>query len=55
VQQASSAQEAVIDYVRSLGCAIDEMTRLGVDSVAWRGAVFSAAPASDGRTGRRAP
>ncbi|MDQ3671710.1 MAG: hypothetical protein M3364_04625 [Actinomycetota bacterium] len=46
VQDASSAQEAVLSYVRSLGSQDDEITRLGVDTVAWRGAVFQAVPAA---------
>ena len=43
--EASTPQEAVLDYVRSLGCRDDEIHRLGSDAVAWRGAVFSAVPA----------
>jgi hypothetical protein len=45
-QEASSAQEAVLHYVRSLGSREDEIMRLAPDAVAWRGAVFSAMPAS---------
>jgi hypothetical protein len=39
---ASTAQEAVMDYVRSLGCRDDEVRRVAIDAVTWRGAVFSA-------------
>jgi hypothetical protein len=39
---ASSAREAALDYLRSLGCSRDEITSLGSDAVAWRGAVFRA-------------
>lgn len=46
VRDGSTAQEAVIDYVRSLGCATDEIVRVASDAVAWRGAVFSAVPAA---------
>lgn len=46
VQDASSPQEAVLSYVRSLGSRDDEITRLGADAVAWRGAVFRAVPAA---------
>ncbi len=46
VQDASSAQEAVLSYVRSLGSRDDEITRLGADVVSWRGAVFRAVPAA---------
>jgi hypothetical protein len=37
------ALQAVVDYVRSFGCSDDEIRRLGVDTVSWRGARFSAA------------
>jgi hypothetical protein len=42
---ATSAREAAMDYVRSLGCKRDEITSLGADAVSWRGAVYRAAPA----------
>ena len=44
LQIASSAQEALIDYLRALGCRDDEIVRMGSDAAAWRGAVFSVAP-----------
>jgi len=44
LQEASTAQEAVFQYVRSLGCRQDEIRRLAPDTVAWRGAIYSAAP-----------
>ena len=37
-----SPLQAVVDYVRSHGVKDDEITRLGVDSVSWRGARFKA-------------
>jgi hypothetical protein len=37
-----SALQAVVDYVRSYGVKDDEIRRLGVASVSWRGARFSA-------------
>ena len=37
-----SPLQAVIDYVRSYGVKDDEITRLGVDCVSWRGAQFKA-------------
>ena len=37
-----SPLQAVVDYVRSYGVKDDEITRLGVDSVSWRGARFKA-------------
>jgi hypothetical protein len=42
IQYSVSALQAVVDYVRSFGCGDDEIRRLGVDSVSWRGARFSA-------------
>ena len=42
IQYSVSALQAAVDYVRSFGCSDDEIRRLGVDSVAWRGARFSA-------------
>ena len=41
IQYSVSASQAVVDYVRSFG-RDDEIRRLGVDSVSWRGARFSA-------------
>jgi hypothetical protein len=38
---ASSAQEALFDYMRSLGCRDDEIVRLGARTASWRGAVYS--------------
>ena len=41
-QLSVSPLQAVVDYVRSYGVKDDEITRLGVDSVSWRGARFRA-------------
>jgi hypothetical protein len=41
-QYSVSPSQAVIDYVRSYGVKDDEIRRLGVDSVSWRGAHFKA-------------
>ncbi|HEY5871737.1 MAG TPA: hypothetical protein VIT46_00750 [Gaiellaceae bacterium] len=41
-----SALQAVVDYVRSYGVKDDEIRRLGVDCVSWRGAQFKAVLAS---------
>ena len=35
-------RHAVTDYLRSLGCRDDEMEAMSDDSMAWRGAVYSA-------------
>jgi len=40
----SSALQAGIDYLRSLGSRADEIRILGPDTVAWRGARFVAIP-----------
>ena len=44
VRSAATPQQALIDYLRSMGCRDGEMVRLGVDAVAWRGARYSAVP-----------
>jgi hypothetical protein len=48
IQHAHNAQQAVMDYVRSLGCRDDEIVRLGGGSVSWRGARFQAVLADQG-------
>ena len=47
VQDAHNAQQAVIDFLRSLGCHDDEIVRLSPGTVSWRGAIYRAVPASD--------
>jgi len=42
VRAAPSAQMALLDYLRALGCRDSELVRLGACSVSWRGAVYSA-------------
>jgi hypothetical protein len=37
-----SAREVALDYMRSMGCARDEIIYYGVDGVSWRGAVYRA-------------
>jgi hypothetical protein len=44
VRSGPSAQQALIDYVKSLGCKDAEIIRLGDSVVAWRGARYSAVP-----------
>jgi hypothetical protein len=44
LRQASSAHEALFDYARSLGCRDEEIVRIGLDAVSWRGAVYRAEP-----------
>jgi hypothetical protein len=47
VRTASTAQEALNDYLRGQGCNVREIVRMEVDRVAWRGAVYSAAPVAE--------
>ena len=42
IQYSVSALQAAVDYVRSSGVKDDEITRLGIDCVSWRGARFNA-------------
>jgi hypothetical protein len=44
LREGTTAQEALMDYVRSLGCRDDEIARLGADALSWRGAVYRAVP-----------
>jgi hypothetical protein len=44
VRRSVTALDAVVDYVRMFGCSNDEIMRLSVDTVAWRGARFRAVP-----------
>jgi hypothetical protein len=43
---ASSAPEALIDYLRALGCRDSEIVRLGSNAAAWRGATYRVTPAA---------
>jgi len=42
VEYSISPLQAALDYARSFGCTEDEIRRVGVDSVSWRGARFTA-------------
>jgi hypothetical protein len=44
LQYADSAREAVIEYLRSMGCRESEMTTLSRNALDWRGAVYRAVP-----------
>ena len=46
VKKAWSPAEAVIEYLVGIGCRGDEFVRMGPNSVIWRGATFTAAPAT---------
>ena len=41
-REGHTPQQALLDYVHSLGCRDEEIMRLGPDSVSWRGAVYHA-------------
>ena len=42
IKSAPSAQQALLDYVKSLGCRDSEIVRLGQAAVSWRGARYTA-------------
>ena len=42
VEHSISPLQAALDYARTFGFAEDEIRRVGVDSVMWRGARFTA-------------
>ncbi len=44
--EANTAQEAVLDYLRSLGHHDEEIVRVSFDTASWRGAVYTAVPVS---------
>jgi hypothetical protein len=46
-RESVSALHAVVDFVRAYGVKDEEILRLGVDSVAWRGARFRAVPVDE--------
>lgn len=44
LQNANTAYEALIEYLRSIGCRDDELTRISADAITWRGSVYRAVP-----------
>jgi hypothetical protein len=50
VEHSITPLQAAIEYVRSYGCSEDEIRRVGVDSVTWRGARFTAVLAPERRS-----
>jgi hypothetical protein len=42
LQHANTAREAIIEYLRSMGCRDDEMSTLGANAISWNGAVYRA-------------
>ncbi len=42
IQRSTSPLQAAVDYVKGFGTKDDEIIRVGVDVVAWRGARFTA-------------
>ncbi len=55
VREAWSADDAALEYVRSLGCPDEEIVCLGAGAVSWRGAVYRAERAPDGSIETRRP
>jgi hypothetical protein len=49
IRSGPSAQQALLDYVRSLGCTDAEIIRLGSDAVSWRGARYTAVAVPNSR------
>ncbi len=47
LRHAATPREALIDYVRGIGCREDEITTMGMKVIAWRGAVFTAVEAAE--------
>lgn len=43
-QNAHTGREAVLDYLRSVGCRENEITSVAMNAVTWRGAVYRAVP-----------
>ena len=41
---ASTAQEALVLFLRARGCRDEEISRRSTDSVSWRGALYRAVP-----------
>ena len=50
LREAFTAQQALFDYLRSLGCEDEDIMKLGTDAVSWRGAVYKAVPVSSGQS-----
>jgi hypothetical protein len=44
LQNANTAREAVIEYLRSLGCRDSEMSSVAPNALTWGGAVYRAVP-----------
>lgn len=44
LQNAHTAREALMEYLRSIGCRDREIVSVSTDAVTWRGAVYRAVP-----------
>ena len=42
LQRASSAREALVEYLRAMGCRDEEMSAHGPAAMSWNGAVYRA-------------
>jgi hypothetical protein len=47
LKYAATPREALIEYLRGIGCRDDEITTMGMRAISWRGAVFTAIAAAD--------
>ena len=50
LQRASTAREALIEYLRSMGCRDEEMSTLGTETMGWNGAVYRAVAVGEAPT-----
>ena len=53
-QICSTPQEALIEYLRSLGCRDEELVRAAPDAMSWHGAVYTAVETTAAPSVRRA-
>ena len=51
--EAATAQHALYDYARSMGCKDEELMKRSPNTVAWRGAVYKAVLLPDPPPGTR--
>jgi hypothetical protein len=47
LKYAATPREALIEYLRGIGCRDDEITTMGMQAISWRGALFTAVATAD--------
>jgi hypothetical protein len=47
IRHAATPREALVEYLRSIGCRNDEIVTMDASTICWRGAVFTAQPLSE--------